>query len=355
MPSSEGAAGRGRLCILVVDDSAVVRQVMRAALEQAGGMDVVVAADPLFAQDAMRLRRPDVILLDLEMPRMDGLTFLRVLMAEPRPVPVVVCSGPAGDGTRAAMEALDAGAVGVVAKPSFALRSFLEGAGVALAETIREAASARPRARGMRRATPLRQAAIVAPTRAQARACEVVAIGASTGGVDALCDLLRALPPDAPGLVIAQHMPGAFTRAFAERLHELSPMDVHEARPGDEIRPGLALVAPGGRHLTVERRDGRLVTAAPEDAGGARHRPSVDLLFHSVAAAAGRSAAGVVLTGMGDDGAEGLLALRHAGALTIAQDEASCVVFGMPKAAIDRGAAAEVASLRAIGERLAAL
>ena len=355
MRSSEGAAGPRRLRILVVDDSAVVRQVVRASLEQLGGMEVVVAADPLFAQEEMRQRRPDVILLDLEMPRMDGLTFLRALMTEPQPVPVVVCSGHAGDGSRAAMEALDAGAVDIVAKPSFAVRSFLEGAGAALAETVRAAAGARPRARGMHRGAVPRREATAAVVRPRVHECEVVAIGASTGGVDALCDLLRALPRDVPGLVIAQHMPAEFTGAFAERLHTLSRLEVREAAAGDELRPGVALLAPGGRHLTVERRDGRLVTRLDAAALDARHRPSVDVLFRSVAGSAGARAAGVLLTGMGSDGADGMLALRRAGALTIAQDEASCVVFGMPRAAIESGAAREVASLRAIGERIATL
>ncbi len=294
------------LSVLVVDDSAVVRQAATAILSQDPGIVVTVAADPYIALDKMGRSRPDVILLDLEMPRMDGLTFLRRIMAQD-PIPVVVCSGLAARGTEAAMRALEEGAVEVIAKPQLGVRDFLHESAEALIDTLRGAAEARVRRRAPVTApAPRHSADVVLPRRAAVAhppADVVVAIGASTGGTEALRVVLEALPETAPGILIVQHMPERFTAAFADVT------------------------------------DGPAVN---------RHRPSVDVLFRSVAQAAGAHAIGVLLTGMGDDGAAGLLEMRHAGADTIAQDERTCVVFGMPKEAIARGAASEIVPLPGI-------
>jgi two-component system chemotaxis response regulator CheB len=336
------------LDVLVIDDSAVVRQALGAILAHARGMTVAAAADPIIAMDKMRRRRPDVIVLDLEMPRMDGLSSLRKVMSED-PVPVVVCSGVAGRGTEAALRAMEEGAVEVIAKPKLAVKEFLEESAILLVDAVLGAAAARLRPRrSPARARPRPGATPPARHALRVTTDKVVAIGASTGGTEALSEILQAMPPDALGMVIVQHMPEVLARSFAERLGRLCRVEVKEAATGDRVTPGRALVAPGNRHTVVVRsgahyqvevRDGPLVS---------RHRPSVDVLFGSVAQAAGPNAIGVTLTGMGDDGADGLLRMRLAGAATIAQDEESCVVFGMPKAAIDRGAADSVFPLAAI-------
>jgi two-component system chemotaxis response regulator CheB len=301
----------------------------------------------------MKFARPDVILLDLEMPRMDGLTFLRKIMAED-PIPVVICSGLVGRGTEAALRALEEGAVEVMAKPKLGVRDFINESAQTLIDTVRGAAQARVRPTSpalqlsQRRLTadavlpPLQKSSLTITTD------KVVAIGASTGGTEALRWVLESMPPDAPGLIIVQHMPEGFTAAFAERLNQTCQIEVKEAAHHDRVMPGRALIAPGNRHTvlvrsgayyTVEVIDGPLVS---------RHRPSVDVLFRSVARAAGPNAVGVIMTGMGSDGAEGLLEMKRAGAATIGQDEATCVVFGMPKEAIDRGAVDEVLPLSRI-------
>ncbi len=336
--------------VLVVDDSAVVRQTLLALLSAIGGYEVTVAANPFVALRQIGSSRPDVIVLDLEMPKMDGLTFLRKIMAED-PIPVVVCSAHAG---QAALDALEAGAVDVITKPSFGVRGFLEEQVVSIADILTAAAGARLQGRSA--ATP-------AP--GSARQVEqgpglglrppVVAIGASTGGTQALRAVLGAMTPEEQSLLIVQHMPAGFTRAFAERLDRESTLKVKEARDGDRVEPGRVLVAPGDLHMRL-REDVRgyfaEVTAGPLVS---RHRPSVDVLFHSVAELAGPRAVGVLLTGMGDDGAEGLLAMRQAGATTLVQDEASSVVFGMPKEAIRRGAADQVLPLTAIPDAIRSL
>ena len=343
---SDGMEGRP-LHVLVVDDSAVVRQALTAILGGARGMSVATAADPLIAIEKMKARRPDVIVLDLEMPRMDGLSFLRRIMAED-PIPVVVCSGLAGEGTEAALRAIDDGAVEVIAKPRLGVRSFLEESAVLLVDAVRGASEARRRPRPAGAPARLSADSVLPPPGKHALRVttdKVVAVGASTGGTEALREVLEAMPPDAPGIVIVQHMPEFFTKAFADRLNGSCRVEVKEAAHGDRVMAGRALVAPGNRHTllvrsgahyAVEVRDGPLVS---------RHRPSVDVLFRSVAVAAGPNAVGVILTGMGSDGAEGLLEMKRAGALTIAQDEASCVVFGMPKEAIERGAIDDVVPL----------
>jgi two-component system chemotaxis response regulator CheB len=333
--------------VLIVDDSAVVRQLLGSLLGSVAGFRVETASDPLIAMEKMRRARPDVILLDLDLPRMDGLTFLRKLMRED-PIPVVVCAALAGPRTEAGMQALEEGALEIVAKPALGLRDFLHEARDQLVDSLRAAALARlPRgARSLAAAAPA-AARAAAPHRA-ARRVELVAIGASTGGTEALRALLPALPRELPGMLIVQHMPPYYTRAFAARLDALSRLVVKEACEGDELRPGCVLVAPGDRHLVVSRSGGRYRVALDAGPLVSRHRPSVDVLFRSVAACAGPAALGVLLTGMGSDGAAGLLELRRAGAATLAQDEASSVVFGMPKEAIAVGAVERVVSLEAL-------
>ncbi len=337
------------LQVLVVDDSAVVRQIMGAVLSGAGPFDVTTASDPLIAMDKMKRARPDVIVLDLEMPRMDGLTFLRKLMEED-PLPVVVCSVAAQRGTEAALRALDEGAVDVVAKPELGVAEFLRDSALMLADAVYAAAHARlarlgrtPRASG----PTIRDAVIGADSELRARVAgnSIIAIGASTGGPPALNTLLSAFPVDAPGCVIVQHMPAHFTSTFARRLNEECRMEVREARGGEELVQGLALVAPGNRHLLVQRRRRKYVAEVAEGELISRHRPSVDVLFRSVARAAGPDGMGVILTGMGSDGAEGLREMKDAGACTFAQDESTSVVFGMPKEAIERGSVDHIAPL----------
>jgi two-component system chemotaxis response regulator CheB len=342
------------LHVLVVDDSAVVRQAMTTILEKAAGARVTVAADPLIAMRKMAQARPDVILLDLEMPRMDGISFLRKLMAED-PIPVVVCSGKAGAGTQAALAAMEEGAVAVVAKPRLGIREFLEDSAILLEESLRGAAAARlrpvrPRSRAFAAAAPV--PAAPKPLAAPRSSERILALAASTGGTEALRTILEELPPDAPGAVVVQHMPEGFTRAFADRLNAACRIEVKEAENGDRVSEGRALVAPGNRHTSVARDASGFFVEVSDGPLVSRHRPSADVLFRSVAAAAGRDAVGAILTGMGADGAPGLLAMSRAGAATIAQDEASSVVFGMPKEAIALGAASEVLPLTAIAQAL---
>lgn len=343
----------GLLNVLVVDDSAIVRQALAAVLSEKRGFRVHVAADPLIAMDKMKKFPPDVILLDLEMPRMDGLTFLEKLMSQ-NPVPVVVCSGLTGPRTAAAIRALEIGAVDIITKPKVGVRGFLEESAVLLEDAVRAAATARvSKFRKLRKDSSSYHSAdvvippAVLPVTSQHRE-KIVAIGASTGGTEALLQVFEQMPQDCPGIVAVQHMPEGFTAAFAKRLDGICRIEIIEAADGDKVLPGRAYIAPGNRHTLVRRlgsgyflevRDGSLVS---------RHRPSVNVLFRSVAQAAGASGVGILMTGMGDDGADGLLEMKKANAFTIAQDEASCVVFGMPREAILRGAVHEVLSLSRI-------
>ena len=336
--------------VLVVDDSAVVRQLMINLLVPAAGIRAHTASDPLVAMAKMRRHRPHVILLDLEMPRMDGITFLKQIMATD-PIPVVVCSGFADPGTTLAMRALAAGAVDILPKPKLLASGGLEDNG--LLDVVRAAAQAKVGPPRVQRSTTLSgwmppQTRKPAPEPAASRpgttglhrvpSDTVIAIGASTGGTEALKEIMRAMPHDAPGIVIVQHMPAGFTAAFAEHLADICRMEVREAAGGERIVRGRALLARGDRHLLVQRRGFDLVVEVNDGPPISRHRPSVDVLFRSVAEAVGPRAVGVILTGMGADGADGLLTMKRAGASTIAQDESTSVVFGMPKEAIDRGA-----------------
>ncbi|MFY0528048.1 protein-glutamate methylesterase/protein-glutamine glutaminase [Archangium gephyra] len=336
------------LRVLVVDDSAVVRQGVLLLLENVPGMVVEAASDPLIARQKMKSHRPDVILLDLEMPRMDGLTFLRELMREAEPVPVVVCSGLAGPGSETAVRALQEGALEIIAKPQLGVGDFLRESRARLVTALRNAARARLARRGPAVREEVEPPERPASSMLTVTTDKVVAVGASTGGTEALRQLLEPMPPDCPGIVIVQHMPEQFTSAFAKRLHQLCRIEVKEAEQGDRVLQGRALIAPGNRHLRVRRTGGHYQVELMDGGRVSGHKPSVDVLFQSVARSVGENAVGVLLTGMGEDGAEGLLAMRQAGAETLAQDEASCVVFGMPRAAIQRGAVDEVVPLSAM-------
>jgi two-component system chemotaxis response regulator CheB len=341
------------LNVLVVDDSAIVRQVLMAVLSEKRGFRVTVASDPIIAMEKMKKFSPDVILLDLEMPRMDGMTFLEKLMSQ-NPVPVVVCSGLTGPRTEEAIRALEIGAVDLITKPKVGIRGFLEESAVLLEDTVRAAAKAKLNKFRLLRGKSLKyhSADVVIPPAVLPAATQqreqIVAIGASTGGTEALLHILEQMPEDCPGIVAVQHMPEGFTAAYAKRLDGICRIEVREAADGDKVVPGRAYIAPGNRHTLVRRigssyflevRDGPLVS---------RHRPSVNVLFRSVAQAAGSRGLGILMTGMGDDGADGLLEMKQASAFTIAQDEASCVVFGMPREAILRGAAEEILALSKI-------
>jgi two-component system chemotaxis response regulator CheB len=353
-----------RIKVMVVDDSAVVRQVLSGLLGREPDMQVTHAvADPILASERMRLQWPDVLVLDVEMPRMDGITFLRKIMAE-RPTPVVICSSLTEKSTRTSMEALAAGAIAVVCKPKMDLRQSLHESSDELVAAVRSAAQARLQpATGARAAAapvvasmkltadailpPLRDGA--APMRGSER---VVALGTSTGGTQALELVLTELTPVSPGIVIVQHMPEQFTAAFADRLNGLCQISVKEARNNDPVLPGQALIAPGGRHMLLRRGAAQYFVEVVDGPLVNRHRPSVDVLFRSVAKCAGASALGIIMTGMGDDGAVGLLEMRQAGARTLAQDEQSCVVYGMPREAVKRGAVERSVALDAISREI---
>ncbi len=346
-----------RIKAMVVDDSAVVRQVVGSLLSADPGIALIGAhSDPLFAQRAMEKEWPDVIVLDVEMPRMDGITFLRQIMST-RPTPVIICSTLTTQGAPTTMEALQAGAFEIVEKPTSGLKDHLQSQGQKLVATVKAAASANMRALS-RRIAPARDAQAasptlsegavrhVLPTRAMVETTDrIVAIGTSTGGTQALELLLARLPVTAPGIVVVQHMPEHFTQTFAARLDSVCEIRVKQAEDGERVLPGQALIAPGGRHLQVRRQGAYYHAVVKDGPPVSRHRPSVNVLFGSVAQAAGRNAIGIIMTGMGDDGARGLLEMHQAGAVTFAQDEASCVVFGMPKEAIKLGAADEVLPL----------
>jgi two-component system, chemotaxis family, protein-glutamate methylesterase/glutaminase len=357
--------------VIVIDDSAVVRKHLTELLT-AGGLDVIASAsDPLFAWPKMVAQWPDVVVLDVEMPRMDGLSFLRKIMAE-RPTPVVMCSTLTTAGAQTTLEALAEGACSFVTKPKMGLRDFLTADNNGLVAAVKAAARARVQAR--EHPAPVAPTTgvgshtshIHAPSRwspstgtplgvahngvgAMAETTDrFVAIGSSTGGVQAIETVLTLLPRTSPGIVIVQHMPERFTAALAERLNGLCAMDVKEAADGDRVINGRVLIAPGGKHIQLTRSGAQYVVQVRDGPLVNRHKPSVDVLFRSVAQTAGANAVGIILTGMGDDGARGLLAMKQAGAKTIAQDEASCVVFGMPMEAIRLGAAGEVQPLRSM-------
>ncbi len=327
-----------RIRVLIVDDSAVVRQTLKEILSSDPDIEVIGSAgDPYVASERIADEVPDVITLDIEMPRMDGLTFLKKLMSQ-HPIPVVICSSLADEGAASTLKAMEYGAVDIITKPKLGTKQFLEDSRVVLCESVKAAAQARLRSFGpMHTVEPkLTADAVLSPaTHAMAETTEkVVVVGASTGGTEALKTFLEALPADSPGIVIVQHMPELFTRAFANRLDGLCAITVKEAETNDSVIRGRALIAPGNHHLLLKRSGARYFVEVKDGPLVCRHRPSVDVLFRSAARYAGPNAVGVIMTGMGDDGARGMLEMQQAGAYTIAQDEATCVVFGMPKEAI---------------------
>lgn len=331
--------------VFIVDDSAVVRQVLAGILGADPGIRVAGAApDPIFALQKMQRDWPDVIILDVEMPRMDGITFLKKLMRE-RPTPVVICSTLTEKGADTTLQALSAGAVDIITKPKIGLKDFLQAGSQHMVQVLKAAA----RARSVVLKTHSRPAEIdrkpLAPVAISRTTDQVVALGTSTGGTQALEAVLTQMPADCPGIVVVQHMPEKFTAAFAKRLNQLCRCEVREAVDGDRVIPGLVLIAPGGKHMQLRRNGAQYRVSVADGPPVNRHKPSVDVLFRSVAVSAGRNALGIIMTGMGDDGAQGLLAMRRAGAVTVAQDQATSVVFGMPREAIEIGAAMEVLPL----------
>jgi two-component system chemotaxis response regulator CheB len=336
----------GAIRVLVVDDSAIVRKLLSEELSRASGIEVVgTAPDPYVARDKIVALEPDVVTLDVEMPRMDGITFLKKLMRY-YPLPVIIVSSLTPKGSQLAMEALEAGAVEVVPKPgsSYSVKEL----GDLLIEKVVAAAKSKG---SLRRQHPAGRDLPASKdlTGLRFTTDKVIAIGASTGGTEAIKRVLEPMPPDAPGIVIVQHMPAQFTSAFAKRLDEICKIKVTEASDGELVTPGKALIAPGNFHMILQRSGARYMVQIRMGPRVHYQRPSVDVLFHSVAREAGPNAVGVLLTGMGADGARGLLAMRQAGARTIAQDEETCVVFGMPREAIELGAAEKVLPIEAIG------
>ncbi|HEY6490251.1 MAG: chemotaxis response regulator protein-glutamate methylesterase [Terracidiphilus sp.] len=338
--------------VLIVDDSAVVRQTLAAVLSSDPEIEVIgTAGDPFVASERIAEEVPDVITLDIEMPRMDGLTFLKKIMSQ-HPIPVVICSSLAEEGAQSTLRAFEYGAVEVITKPRLGSKQFLEESRVTICQAVKAAACARPGHSPRRHAVEPKltaDAVLARGTRAMAETTEkVVVIGASTGGTEALRVLLEGLPADSPGVVIVQHMPELFTRAFANRLDGSCAITVKEAETNDTIIRGRALIAPGNHHMLLKRSGARYFTEIKDGPLVCRHRPSVDVLFRSAARYAGQNAVGVILTGMGDDGARGMLEMKQAGATTIAQDEATCIVFGMPKEAIKQGGVDKVMPLENI-------
>ncbi|MEW5745911.1 MAG: chemotaxis response regulator protein-glutamate methylesterase [Nitrospirota bacterium] len=345
---------RKKIRVLVIDDSAVVRHLLTEILNQTGDIEVVgTAQDPIFALSKIQNLEPDVLTLDVEMPRMDGLAFLEQLMST-RPLPVIMVSALTHRGCETTLKALELGAVDFVEKPGSDITNGITRLSEEIVSKIRVAAQVTVRAR--HRTPPLERSRPLSrqfdPQR-MATTDTMIAIGASTGGTQALTAIIAALPEETPGIVVVQHMPPVFTRSFAERLDTLSRVDVKEASSGDRIVRGMVLIAPGGVHMTVVRRGALYYTELMDGPPVNFVKPSVDVLFRSVAREAGKNAVGVILTGMGEDGARGLLAMKQAGAATLAQDEASSIVFGMPRKAIELGAADTVASLDGIAAFLA--
>ncbi len=353
-----------KIKVMIVDDSALVRRVVTQAISRDPSIEVIATAqDPVYALAKMQANWPDVIVLDIEMPRMDGLTFLKKIMAE-HPTPVIICSSLAERGAQVTMEALAVGAVNIITKPKIDLKSFLEDSANDILTAVK--AAARTNLGALRRLTgapghtptPARMSAdaMLPSSHSGARMYgttdKLVAIGTSTGGTQALEAVLTRLPAVCTGIVIVQHMPEKFTAMFAARLNGLCQLEVREAKDGDRVRPGLALIAPGGRHMLVKRSGAQYYVEVKDGPLVNRHKPSVDVLFRSVAQVAGKNALGIIMTGMGDDGARGLKEMAESGAATIAEDESTCVVFGMPKEAIKLGGADRIIPLDKIPQEI---
>ena len=343
-----------RIKVLIVDDSAVVRKALQGILSSDPGIEVVAtASDPFVAAGRIKKEIPDVITLDVEMPRMDGITFLQKLMSQ-HPVPVVMCSSLTDRGCETTLKALEYGAVDIITKPKMGIKEYLEESRVTICDVIKAASRARVKPISMKRSRvekKLTADAVIAPPTGRAMACtteKIVVVGASTGGTEALRVFLEALPHDCPGIVIVQHMPENFTTAFSKRLNQGCRIEVREASNGESVLRGKALIGPGNNHLLLKRSGARYYVEVKQGPLVCRHRPSVDVLFRSAARYAGSNAVGIIMTGMGDDGARGMLEMKESGAYTIAQDESTCVIFGMPHEAIKRGAVNKVLPLEAI-------
>jgi two-component system chemotaxis response regulator CheB len=345
-----------KIRVLVVDDSAVVRQAMKDILESDPEIEVMgAAADPFIAVDYMKEEVPDVITLDVEMPKMDGITFLHKIMTQ-HPVPVVMCSSLTLEGCETALKAFEYGAVDIITKPKLGIKEFIEESEIRICDAVKAAAHSKPKLTRLKRITDkLTADVILAPSsrKSMIRTTEkIVVVGASTGGTEALKMFLESFPEDSPGIVIVQHMPEHFTEAFAKRLNTLCKIEVKEAKDDDSIIRGRAIIAPGNHHMLVKRSGARYYVEVKDGPLVCRHRPSVDVLFRSAAQYAGVNCVGVIMTGMGDDGANGMLEMKNAGAYNIAQDENSCIVFGMPQEAIRLGGVDKIMPLDLISHEV---
>jgi two-component system, chemotaxis family, protein-glutamate methylesterase/glutaminase len=345
---------RQKIKVLIVDDSALVRQCLEEILSSDAAIEIMgSAADPYEAAKKIQTDIPDVITLDVEMPRMDGITFLQKIMNQ-HPIPVVMCSSLVEKGCETTLKALEYGAVEIIEKPKIGVKKFFEESRITICDAVKAAAQVHVKPTSKKKVKVTKKltadAVIASPIgKAMARTTERIAVvGASTGGTEALRIFLEAFPVDSPGIVIVQHMPENFTKAFAKRINDLCDIEVKEAADGDRVLRGRAMIAPGNRHMILKRSGAQYYVEIKDGPLVCRHRPSVDVLFRSAARYAGRNAVGVIMTGMGDDGARGLLEMKQAGAYTVAQDEASCVVFGMPKEAIKLGAVEKALPLDAI-------
>ena len=345
-----------KIKVMVVDDSALVRKLMTELLSADPAIEVIAhASDPVFALEKLKKMTPDVITLDIEMPRMDGVTFLKKLMIE-NPIPVVICSSLAEQGAQTTLEAMKSGAVEIITKPRAGVKGFLQESSIEIIDAVKAAAGSKIKKRAKPIEVKPKYTADVILRQKQTSMDEttekIIAIGASTGGTNALRDVLALMPAVSPGILIVQHMPEKFTSAFAGHLNDLSEMDVSEAKKGDRLIPGKVLIAPGGHHMLLKRSGAYYHVDVIDGPLVSRHRPSVDVLFRSVARFAGKNAVGCLMTGMGDDGAQGLLEMKNSGARTFAQDEASSVVYGMPQEAWKKGAAEAQVSLKNIPQTL---
>ncbi len=349
-----------KIKVLIVDDSAVVRQTLEKVLSSDREIEVVgTAPDPYAAAKKMKTLVPDVITLDVEMPRMDGITFLKKIMSQ-HPIPVVICSSLTGKGSETALKALEYGAVEIIHKPLVGTKQFIEESNILICDVVKAAAltKKKPNPRTAKIIEPSKKlTADVILRKADKKAMvqtteKVVVVGASTGGTEALRIFLEALPYNSPGIVVVQHMPENFTTAFASRLNDVCQVSVKEAANNDSVLPGHVLIAPGNKHTLLKRSGARYYVEVKDGPLVSRHRPSVDVLFRSASRYAGKNVCGVILTGMGDDGAKGMLEMKETGAINIAQDEATCVVFGMPNEAIKAGGVDQVLPLQAIAGKV---